>query len=63
VTDDGRGLAGTADRGNGLAIMRERAEELGGNVVASSPGSGVRVQARLPIGVAALQPHDQRAPV
>jgi signal transduction histidine kinase len=51
VTDDGHGLRRSADSGNGLAIMRERAEELGGEVLASNVGSGVRVEARLPLGV------------
>jgi signal transduction histidine kinase len=51
VTDDGHGLRRSADSGHGLAIMRERAEELGGEVLASNVGSGVRVEARLPLGV------------
>jgi signal transduction histidine kinase len=47
VTDDGSGLAAGC-HGNGLAIMRERAEELGGTVTVSDAAPGVMVQARLP---------------
>jgi signal transduction histidine kinase len=61
VTDDGRGLPASADRGNGLAIMRERAEELGGEVLASSPGAGARVEARLPVGVTTRSADGERA--
>lgn len=63
VTDDGRGLPEATDHGNGLAIMRERAEELGGDVLTSSPGPGVRIEARLPIGVAVHPADGERASV
>jgi signal transduction histidine kinase len=46
ITDDGTGLAAAGQHGHGLAIMRERAEELGGTVRGGSPG--VTVRARLP---------------
>jgi signal transduction histidine kinase len=48
VTDDGTGLLGAAHHGHGLAIMRERAEELGGTVTVQDGSPGVTVQARLP---------------
>jgi len=48
VTDDGTGLRTTGDHGNGLAIMRERAEELGGAVTVRDASPGVIVEARLP---------------
>jgi signal transduction histidine kinase len=48
VTDDGTGLAAAAHHGHGLAIMRERAEELGGTVTIRNRSPGVTVQARLP---------------
>ncbi len=51
VTDDGIGLGGTGDtliRGHGLAIMRERAEELGGDLTVIAAMPGLRVEARLP---------------
>jgi len=48
ITDDGAGLPGTRGHGNGLAIMRERAEELGGSVTVSNSAPGVTVAARLP---------------
>jgi signal transduction histidine kinase len=48
ITDDGAGLTAVGQHGNGLAIMRERAEELGGTVtVRSEPG--VTIQVRLPV--------------
>jgi signal transduction histidine kinase len=47
VTDYGRG--GTAEPGNGIAGMRERAAALGGTVEAGpGPGGGFRVAAHLP---------------
>jgi signal transduction histidine kinase len=49
VTDDGTGLRTTGDHGNGLAIMRERAEELGGTVAVSEAAPGVAVSATLPV--------------
>jgi len=48
VTDDGTGLHPTASHGHGLAIMRERAEELGGGVTVTDRSPGVMVEARLP---------------
>jgi two-component system, NarL family, sensor kinase len=48
VTDDGTGLAAAGQPGHGLAIMRERAEELGGTVTIRDRSPGVTVQARLP---------------
>jgi len=48
VTDDGMGLPAEDGHGHGLAIMRERAEELGGTVTVCNSPSGVMVQARLP---------------
>ena len=48
VTDDGTGLHGSGHHGHGLAIMRERAEEIGGTVTVRDGSSGVTVQARLP---------------
>lgn len=48
VTDDGTGLGAAGQRGHGLAIMRERAQELGGTVTIRDGSPGVTVQARLP---------------
>ena len=50
VTDDGAGLpaAGHDGPGHGLAIMRERAEELGGAVTITNGSPGVTVRAWLP---------------
>jgi signal transduction histidine kinase len=49
VRDDGRGLPSERGRGVGLASMRERAAELGGEcVVESFPAGGTRVRASLP---------------
>ena len=47
VTDDGTGLAASR-HGNGLAIMRERAEELGGTLTITDAAPGVKVEAQLP---------------
>lgn len=55
ITDDGIGLATCGHYGNGLAIMRERAEELGGTVTVSDASPGVTVQARLPVVTAPAQ--------
>ena len=41
--------------GNGLAIMSERAEELGGTVTVSDASPGVIVTARLPVLTAPAQ--------
>ncbi len=49
ITDDGTGLRTIGDHGNGLAIMRERAEELGGTMTVSNAAPGVMVTARLPV--------------
>jgi signal transduction histidine kinase len=50
ITDDGRGLPATVRPGTGLESMRERAEELGGDVaIERRPGGGTRVIARLPL--------------
>jgi signal transduction histidine kinase len=48
VTDDGTGLHTTTSHGHGLAIMQERAEELGGGVTVTDRSPGVMVEARLP---------------
>ncbi len=48
VTDDGAGLVASGHHGHGLAIMRERAEELGGTVTVRDGSPGVTIQARLP---------------
>jgi len=48
VTDDGTGLLTAGQPGHGLAIMRERAEELGGTVTVRDGSPGLTVQARLP---------------
>jgi|HubBroStandDraft_3_1064219.scaffolds.fasta_scaffold09985_2 signal transduction histidine kinase len=48
VTDDGTGLVAAGQPGHGLAIMRERAEELGGTVTVRDGSPGVTIQARLP---------------
>jgi signal transduction histidine kinase len=55
VTDDGIGLPAEDGHGHGLAIMRERAEELGGTVTVRSSPTGVMVQARLPTVTAPAQ--------
>jgi signal transduction histidine kinase len=50
VTDDGHGIEAEHHAGVGLHSMRERAEELGGNLaIESMPTRGTRVQARLPL--------------
>ena len=53
VEDDGRGMpAQTSGGGLGVASMRERARELGGDVTMTPGGSGrgTRVEAVLPLG-------------
>ena len=51
VTDDGAGLPPDRRAGVGLASMRERAAELGGQyLVEPRPGGGTRVLATLPLG-------------
>ncbi len=50
VTDDGAGLPSERRAGVGLLSMRERAEELGGSLVAEAlPAGGTRVLACLPL--------------
>jgi signal transduction histidine kinase len=50
VSDDGRGLARSGDRGIGLAGMRERIESVGGSIrVANQSEGGVRVEAFVPV--------------
>lgn len=50
VADDGRGIPADRAAGVGLASLRERAAELGGTTVISSPpGGGTVVRARLPL--------------
>lgn len=50
VRDDGQGMQDGLRNGVGLVSLRERAEELGGEVlVHSSPGRGTRVSASLPV--------------
>ncbi len=55
VCDDGTGLAASGLPGHGLAIMRERAEELGGTVTVRDGSPGVTVEARLPAVTAPAQ--------
>ena len=55
VSDDGTGLVSSGQPGHGLAIMRERAEELGGTVTVRDGSPGVTVQARLPAVTAPAQ--------
>ena len=56
VTDDGTGLRPPDHHGHGLAIMRERAEELGGTVTVTDSAPGVTVQALLPAAPATAAP-------
>jgi signal transduction histidine kinase len=52
ITDDGDGPGGAPTDGHGLAGMAERAEAIGGRLIAGAgDGGGFRVEARLPIGV------------
>ncbi len=48
VQDDGSGSADGLVAGNGLATMRERAEELGGSFSVTDSAHGVRICAELP---------------
>jgi PAS domain S-box-containing protein len=52
VADDGRGFdPGSAGAGIGLSAMRERVDELGGEIeVSSRPGNGTEVTVRVPSG-------------
>jgi signal transduction histidine kinase len=54
VSDDGAGFQPPGHHGHGLAIMRERAEELGGTVMVTGTAAGVTVEARLPAASAML---------
>lgn len=54
VSDDGAGFRPPGHHGHGLAIMRERAEELGGTVMVTGTAAGVTVEARLPAASAML---------
>jgi signal transduction histidine kinase len=56
VTDDGVGIATSSRDGHGLAIMRERAEELGGHTIVTEQAPGMRVEAWLPITVTTARP-------
>ncbi len=58
VTDDGTGLRPPDHHGHGLAIMRERAEELGGTVTVTGTAPGVTVEARLPAAPEPAAPAD-----
>jgi signal transduction histidine kinase len=51
IADDGGGLRGpgSAQGGNGLSTMRERAEELGGTLEIRSGPTGTTVTATLPL--------------
>ena len=62
IRDDGRGLPPERGRGVGLASMRERAAELGGEcVVESFSSGGTRVRASLPYALGS-GPVDARRP-
>ncbi|MEP7021740.1 MAG: histidine kinase [Pseudonocardiales bacterium] len=61
IVDDGSGLGEDGHEGNGLATMRERAEELGGSLSVADTHHGVRVEARLPVGVATAAAERTRA--
>jgi len=49
ISDDGAGFGPPGHHGHGLAIMRERADELGGEVTVTGTMPGVTVEARLPV--------------
>jgi signal transduction histidine kinase len=49
VADDGGGFDEVPRHGNGLAIMQERAQELGGQLTVTADACGVRIEARLPV--------------
>lgn len=50
IQDDGRGFRPGHSKGLGLIGMHERVESLGGNLrIASEPGKGTRIEARLPL--------------
>lgn len=53
IQDDGRGFDPLAARGLGLVTMRERAQQLGGDVwIEPAPDGGTRVRAHLPLRTA-----------
>ena len=52
ISDDGVGFDDGRESGNGMATMRERAEELGGSLTVASGERGVRVESSLPTRVA-----------
>lgn len=61
VSDDGCGFA-PGGRESGLRAMRERVEGLGGRLeVASTPGRGTRLRARIPLGRAIAGTERQEA--
>jgi signal transduction histidine kinase len=63
VEDDGVGFDPAAAAGVGLAGLRDRAEEVGGEVdVASAPGQGTRVTVRVPGAKATVEGASQRPP-
>jgi signal transduction histidine kinase len=49
ITDDGRGIQPGTAAGVGLTAMRERAMELGGQLIISGSQPGTRIHAVLPI--------------
>ena len=61
IVDDGSGLGEDRHEGNGLATMRERAEELGGSLSVADTHPGVRVEAQLPVGAATAAAEPTRA--
>jgi signal transduction histidine kinase len=63
VADDGRGFdPATAGSGLGLVGMQERAQRAGGTLtIASAPGAGTRVTARLPVAFTVM-PETRRSP-
>jgi signal transduction histidine kinase len=51
IADNGTGIAPGAHAGVGLTSMRERASELGGDLLMENiPSGGTRLRARLPVG-------------
>jgi signal transduction histidine kinase len=57
VRDNGKGFSADAPTGVGLNSMHERAVEVGGAfALESSPGAGTRLEARLPLLLAEVQP-------
>jgi signal transduction histidine kinase len=55
IKDDGRGLPVKVEAGVGLTSMRERAEELGGDLALTANRPGTTVTARLPLTQAATK--------